>query len=68
MSETVRRHEELIEEEIRDLSKYLDGLPTALRDSGAFDAYEARLTQLRQELARARLQHPSSTVSARPVG
>lgn len=54
--QTKSRQQELIAEEIRELSSYLDGIPEALRTSGAFDAYQARLNLLRQELLVARLR------------
>ena len=41
---------------MQELSSYLDGIPEALRTSGAFDAYNARLNLLRQELLVARLR------------
>ena len=43
-------------EEIQDLSKYLDGIPVDLRSRGIFDAYDARLNMLQQQLLVARLQ------------
>jgi len=54
--QTKSRQQELIAEEIRELSSYLDGIPEALRTSGAFDSYQARLNLLRQELLVARLR------------
>lgn len=54
--QTKSRQQELIAEEMRELSSYLDGIPEALRTSGAFDAYQARLNLLRQELLVARLR------------
>lgn len=56
MNKTKSRQQELIAEEIRELSSYLDGIPEALRTSGAFNAYQARLNLLRQELLVARLR------------
>jgi len=56
MNKTKSRQQELIVEEMRELSSYLDGIPEALRTSGAFDAYQARLNLLRQELLVARLR------------
>lgn len=40
----------LIRQEISDLTEYLDGVPEALRASGALQAYEARLADLQDEL------------------
>jgi len=54
--QTKSRQQELIAEEMRELSFYLDGIPEALRTSGAFDSYHARLNLLRQELLVARLR------------
>ena len=56
MNKTKSRQQELIVEEMRELSSYLDGIPEALRTSGAFDAYHARFNLLRQELLVARLR------------
>lgn len=50
MSDTGIRPAELIRQEITDLAEYLEGLPEALRASGAMQAYEARLAMLEQEL------------------
>jgi len=54
--QTKSRQQEVIAEEMRELSSYLDGIPEALRISGAFDSYHARLNLLRQELLVARLR------------
>jgi hypothetical protein len=43
---------QLIEEEIRDLKSYLAGIPSDLRSSGAFTAYESRLKRWQQRLSR----------------
>lgn len=51
MSETWLQHKELVEEEMRDLSSYLAGIPPSLRSSGAFAAYEGRLELLQQQLS-----------------
>ncbi len=56
MNQTKSRQQELIVEEIQELSSYLDGIPDALKTSGAFDSYFARLKLLRQELLVARLR------------
>jgi hypothetical protein len=45
------QHKKSLDEEIKDLSSYLEGIPAVLRSTGAFAAYEARLELLRQELA-----------------
>jgi hypothetical protein len=50
MSTEVRRSSELIQSEMSDLARYLEGLPAELRASGALRSYEARLSQLENEL------------------
>jgi hypothetical protein len=51
-----------LEAEIKDLSNYLGGLPRELLASGAFSSYEARLNQLKTELAAARLRQLAGMV------
>ena len=46
-----------IQEEISDLSEYLDGLPKELRNNGAFRSYEYRMVDLNRELAQSMLYH-----------
>jgi len=59
MNKAKSRQQKLIVEEMRELSSYLDGIPEALRTSGAFDAYQARLNLLGKELL---LAHPGETL------
>lgn len=48
--EPVAREPDVIREEIKDLQAYLDGIPSKLRESGAFVAYEHRMADLNKEL------------------
>lgn len=50
MGDTGIRPAGLIRQEISDLTAYLDGVPEALRASGALQSYEARLAELQDEL------------------
>ena len=50
MTEAELQQEELVLEEIHDLSKYLDGIPEAIRATGLFAAYQARLVALQEEV------------------
>lgn len=52
MPEAELEQEELILEEIRSLSKDLDGIPEALRADGIFEVYKARLKALQEEVIR----------------
>ncbi len=53
MSDLQPRQKSLVEDEIRDLKQYLEGLPDALRSSAAFAGYRARLVLLQEELRNA---------------
>jgi hypothetical protein len=44
------RNVEIIEEEISDLQAYLQEIPNSIIETGAFDAYKLRLSDLNQEL------------------
>lgn len=50
MSDSGPRSKKLIEEEIEDLTRYLDGLPEEIRRKDAFVPYWTKLGSLRQEL------------------
>lgn len=56
MSGTSMREAAGLRDEIKDLSAYLEGLPEKLRQGGAFAPYEARLDELKKELALAELR------------
>ena len=63
MSETKSRQETLILEEINDLSKYLEGIPEALRAKGIFEAYYDRLETLQEELVQNIMSSPSFQIN-----
>ncbi|HYO14396.1 MAG TPA: hypothetical protein VE685_14465 [Thermoanaerobaculia bacterium] len=56
MSRASKREAEGLRDEIKDLTAYLEGLPEELRQGGAFAPYEARLDELKRELALAELR------------
>lgn len=57
MSSAAVGDEKSLRAEIQDLSGYIAGLPEALRTSGAFAPYEARLQELQEGLAVRELQN-----------
>lgn len=63
MTEAKSRREALILEEIEDLSKYLEGIPEALRVRGIFEAYYDRLDALHEELIQSILSPPSLEIN-----
>ena len=55
--EPIIRRPAIIQEEIDDLLRYLNGIPERLRTSGAFNAYEQRLIGLKEELVASELHN-----------
>jgi len=58
--EPMIRKPAIIQEEIDDLRRYLNGIPEPLRTSGAFHSYEQRLVELNRELVVSRHQKQHS--------
>ncbi len=58
--EPIIRKPAIIQEEIDDLRRYLNGIPEQLRTSGAFNSYEQRLVELNRELVVSRNQKQHS--------
>jgi len=56
MKEDEIRNEEVILEEIQDLTQYLDAIPSSIKNGNAFNSYEARLTLLSEELFLSKLR------------
>ena len=54
--EPIIRKPAIIQEEIDDLRRYLNGIPEQLRTSGAFNSYEQRMVELNRELVASRNQ------------
>jgi hypothetical protein len=54
--EPIIRKPAIIQEEIDDLRRYLNGIPEQLRTSGAFHSYEQRMVELNRELVVSRNQ------------
>ncbi|MBI1923970.1 hypothetical protein HYR99_06940 [Candidatus Poribacteria bacterium] len=54
--EPIIRKPAIIQEEIDDLRRYLNGIPEQLRTSGAFNSYEQRMVDLNRELVASRNQ------------
>ena len=55
--EPIIRKPAIIQEEIDDLLQYLNGIPEQLRTSGAFNAYEQWLVELKEELVASELHN-----------
>jgi hypothetical protein len=53
----VIRKPEVIQEEIDDFYRYLNGIPEQLRANGAFNSYEQRKIELNRELVVSRLDY-----------
>ena len=55
-NEVLIRKPEVIQEEIDELHRYLNGIPKELRSRGVFSSYEHRMDKLKKEFVRANLE------------
>ena len=61
--EPIIRKPAIIQEEIDDLRRYLNGIPEQLKTSGAFNSYEQRIVELNRELVASRSQKISALMT-----